>query len=208
MLLTPAVWSMGSIRADVRANAPVARMPDIGAQRPVRGLSRGQFGIADQRLVEFLTDHYHDERFLLATLSAQQAAPLIIATGMPVMAIGGYAGTDPILTPESFSRMVQQKQLRFVLIGVTGPPGLRARAAAVQAPLVVWVQQHGLLVDAALWRSPTPSPDITPMLAGRRERRLGNGAAPQLFDLRPDTEPTTGSDYDTPIVLARLTPRR
>jgi 4-amino-4-deoxy-L-arabinose transferase-like glycosyltransferase len=209
MLLTPTVWAMGSMQMDLRANSPTARLPDMGAQRFVRTVSRSQFSAADQQLVAFLTDNYHDERFLLATLSAQQAAPLIIATGMPVMAMGGYAGTDPILTPESFSRMVQQKQLRFVLIGATGPSGLRARAVAVQAPLVTWVQQHGLLVDAALWRTPSlRSAAAKPTPGGRRERRLANALAPQLFDLRPDSDPTMGSDYDTPVVLARLTPPR
>jgi 4-amino-4-deoxy-L-arabinose transferase-like glycosyltransferase len=197
------------MQMDLRANSPTARLPDMGAQRSVRAVSRSQFSAADQQLVAFLTDNYHDERFLLATLSAQQAAPLIIATGMPVMAMGGYAGTDPILTPESFSRMVQQKQLRFVLIGATGPSGLRARAVAVQAPLVTWVQQHGLLVDAALWRTPSlRSAAAKPTPGGRRERRLANALAPQLFDLRPDSDPTMGSDYDTPVVLARLTPPR
>src|SRR3984957_11891920 len=50
-------------------------------------------------------EHHHDrEDYLLAAVNARQAAPIIIATGNPVMALGGFSGGDPILTVDDFAR--------------------------------------------------------------------------------------------------------
>jgi len=212
MLLTPAAWAVGSMQSSLNANSPTAQLPDIGDQRGRLGPRRGRGGNADRRLVAYLTNHYHDERFLLATLSAQQAAPLIIATGKPVMAMGGFAGSDPILTPESFGRMVQQKQLRFVLIGPAGGPGFANRGSAAQAALVQWVQEHGTAVDPSLWRTPPQTVrDGRAAPSNRRNapyRGFSGDAASELFDLEPEgepeEEPALSPEYDTPVVLARL----
>jgi hypothetical protein len=218
ILLTPAAWAVGSMQSSLNANSPAAQLPDIGDQRGQLGLRRGRGdGSADQRLVAYLTNHYHDERFLLATLSAVQAAPLIIATGKPVMAMGGFMGSDPILTPESFSRMVQQKQLRFVLIGPAGGPGFANRGSGAQAALVQWVQDHGTPVDPSLWRTPpqTRREGTAAAPSNRRNARnrgFNGDAASQLFDLEPEAqpggeteeEPALSPEYDTPEVLARL----
>ncbi|HKW95937.1 MAG TPA: hypothetical protein VJX92_28875, partial [Methylomirabilota bacterium] len=58
---------------------------------------------ARQQLVEFLIANRHGERFMLATPSAQLASSVIVSTGEPVMAMGGYHGLDPILTPEALA---------------------------------------------------------------------------------------------------------
>jgi 4-amino-4-deoxy-L-arabinose transferase-like glycosyltransferase len=205
VILIPTAWAFGSMQSDGNANSPTAQPPGSPADR---GSARGRGNSADPQLVAFLADHYRDERFLLATLSAQQAAPIIIATGKAVMAIGGFAGTDPILTPESLSQMVQQGQLRFALIGgnggagfangaagfAAGAAGFAPGGAAAQAPLVQWVREHGSPVEPALWRSPrAQTPDGAPRALNRRNPGAGgfNGpAAAQLFDLRPDAAQT------------------
>jgi hypothetical protein len=47
------------------------------------------------------------ERFPVAVPSSTTAAPLIIATGVPVIATGGLSGSDPILTPPDLQRCVE-----------------------------------------------------------------------------------------------------
>ena len=50
-------------------------------------------------------EHHHDrEDYLLAAVNARQAAPIIIATGNPVMSLGGFSGGDLILTVDDFAR--------------------------------------------------------------------------------------------------------
>jgi hypothetical protein len=46
-------------------------------------------------LIAFLEHHHGREDYLLAAVNARQAAPIIIATGNPVMALGGFSGGDP-----------------------------------------------------------------------------------------------------------------
>jgi len=201
IVLTPATWALGSMQSNGNANMPSAQLPDISAQHASR---RTRAGSADPQLVQYLTNHYHDERYLLATLSAQQAAPIIIATGKSVMAIGGFSGADPILTPEKLNQLVQQNQLRFVLVG--GGAGFATRASAQQSALVQWVQQHGSLVAPQLWRSPQTARQGAAPALGRRNTRRGRGfnneASAELFDLRAEAAPTSGPFNEAPAELA------
>jgi 4-amino-4-deoxy-L-arabinose transferase-like glycosyltransferase len=198
VILTPAAWALGSMEIGGNASSPAAQPPGArteGEPGRVRGAAA-----ADPLLMAFLTSHYHDERFYLATLSSQQAAPIIIATGKPVMAMGGFAGTDPILTPESLSQMVQRKELRFALIGAGGRGGFGGRAAE-QTPLIEWIQQHGKVVEPTLWRSPRAASlgDSSRAYIRRNGRGRGaNGSAnTSLFDLRPDAEAVPPSSDDS-----------
>lgn len=99
---------------------------------------------------------------VVATPSAQLASPLIIATGRPVMAMGGFHGLDPILTPEGLARLVEAGEVRFVMLG----------DLSAGRPLADWVRAHGQPVDVALWGGSGPD--------------RGRGARRQLYDLKPE----------------------
>jgi hypothetical protein len=75
-----------------------------------------------------LQANHGDARFLYAVPSAMQASPVIIATGEPVMALGGFTGGDPILTPDALATVVARNTVRFFLLPAAGgfpfgPPG-------------------------------------------------------------------------------------
>src|SRR5208337_1041654 len=105
------------------------------------------------KLIGFLKNNHHSQRFLLATSSAQFAAPIIIRTGEPVMARGGFHGLDPILTPEKFARTVQNGQIRFAMIGDLSRISIRLGAESAGRPIADWIKANGKLVDSGLWRS-------------------------------------------------------
>jgi hypothetical protein len=86
---------------------------------PVAGALGG-----DPKLFAFLRENHQGEAYLLAAVNARQAAPIIIATGDPVIALGGFSGRDPILTVDGFARLVEDHRVRFALVG-DGSPGLR-----------------------------------------------------------------------------------
>jgi len=44
-------------------------------------------------------------------------AGVVIETGEPVMAMGGFHGLDPIVTPEELTQLVATNQVRFVMQG-------------------------------------------------------------------------------------------
>lgn len=70
-------------------------------------------------------------RYMVAAASAREAAPYIIA-GIPAVAVAGFSGRDPILTPEAFRRMAERGEVRHFLIepgpstGAPSPPGVQA----------------------------------------------------------------------------------
>ena len=96
----------------------------------------------------FLEQQRGDARFLLAAPNALLAAPLIIHSGQPVMAFGGFFGTDPVLSVDAFAKQVERGEVRFVVLGNTRRPREFER----------WVQAHGRPVDPELWRSLPPEP--------------------------------------------------
>jgi len=90
---------------------------------PAGGGATGGSNAARQALITFVLDHQHDATFVLAVSSAQQAAPLIIATGLPVMSLGGFSGNDQTLTVKQFEARVANGNVRYVLVGGFGPGG-------------------------------------------------------------------------------------
>ena len=67
-------------------------------------------------------------KFLVAVPSSQSADSIIIATGEPVMAMGGFTGSDPILTADSVAQLVKDGTVRYFLLGGGGPGGGSAAA--------------------------------------------------------------------------------
>jgi 4-amino-4-deoxy-L-arabinose transferase-like glycosyltransferase len=154
ILVLPAAWAIGTAAADGNVGFPSARPPFLTetatAQRARSSLIVGA-AVIDPKLLAFLQRQRHGVAYLLATVNARQAAPIIIATGAPVMAFGGYSGSDPILQVADFARFVAQGQLRFVMIG-DGSPGLRRIfGERRQQKLIDWIRANGQPVDLSLW---------------------------------------------------------
>jgi 4-amino-4-deoxy-L-arabinose transferase-like glycosyltransferase len=172
LLLMPTAWSLSSVRAK---GVPVIPSADIGRLRArwlAEPLARWRMEEAADRqaLIAFLQANRQGERFLLATPSAQLASPLIIATGAPVMAMGGFHGLDPILTPERLAALVEARAVRFVMLGDLSIASRYVGAESAGRPLADWVRAHGQPVDTSVWGG---------SVAGRGARR-------QLYDLKPE----------------------
>ena len=144
LLVLPTTWSVGTALAPGITGFPAARPPLLNenAQTQRRRWAMVAGGIAgDARLIEFLQQHAGGEQFMLAAVNARLAAPLIIATGEPVMALGGFSGGDPILDVDGFARLVAAGRVRYALIG-DGSPGLR-RIFATAARRTWWPGSAG-----------------------------------------------------------------
>lgn len=177
LLIAPALWSFTPLWAS-DAGLPYAG-PELLRGQPRR---TGEVR-ADNQLVDYLTTQRHGEKYLAATLNANSAAPLILTTGEPVMALGGFSGGDTILTAEQLAATVGASEVRFFLLSAqspqpnggapqgentppVGPPNRSSEAAR-------WVTENCAMVETSLWQSTPNAP----------QNNLGpGGGAQQLYD--------------------------
>jgi 4-amino-4-deoxy-L-arabinose transferase-like glycosyltransferase len=68
-------------------------------------------------LLRYLGGHRGGAQYLLAVSGSLTAAPYIISTGQPVMAMGGYTGMDPWPTLSAFKATVASDRVHYVLVG-------------------------------------------------------------------------------------------
>ena len=180
LLVAPVLTTASVVLRRPNIAAPVANMTTLltpsDAERQTLRTSRLE--AARQKLTSYLIANREAANFLVAVPNANVAAPLIISTGLPVMAIGGYLGDDPILTPADIERLASDRQLRFVMLG--GFTLAPAKQAAALDPIARWVRANGRPVDPKLWRLSASS--STPYRIN-----LGNEwvevPPPELFDL-------------------------
>jgi 4-amino-4-deoxy-L-arabinose transferase-like glycosyltransferase len=121
---------------------------------------------ADSQLVAYLEANQGGATWLVAVNSANTAAPLELASGKAVLAMGGFSGSDPAPTLAQLRALVASGKLRYVLLGAGGgrfaggpPPGfLQASGGGPPPPLgggstpaaiQSWVSSACKTVDAA-----------------------------------------------------------
>jgi 4-amino-4-deoxy-L-arabinose transferase-like glycosyltransferase len=103
---------------------------------------------SDSALATYLEANKGTSTWIVAMTSAMQAGSLELVTGAPVMAMGGFSGTDPAPSLAQIQADVALGQLRFVLVdgnggGGNGGAGTSTTAAAVST----WVTSVGKVVD-------------------------------------------------------------
>lgn len=150
--LVPLLWTLGSLRSANVNNFPIAGplvMPINAALPP-----------ADPHLIAWLRQHEAGAYFLAGTVGTDIAIPLILATGKPVMAMNGFTGFDPILTPSDLARRVASNQVRIFIFpsGNLSPSQMRQLYPKVTGVatryvnrLTQWVAEHCVAVPPAQW---------------------------------------------------------
>ena len=99
--------------------APTGSAPTAPA---VGGMSAGgaMGGGAESALVAYLLANRGTATWVAAVTSSTSAAQLEIAAGAPVMAMGGFTGSDPAPTVAELQAYVSSGQLRYVIVGGQG----------------------------------------------------------------------------------------
>ena len=95
-------------------------------------------------LVALLTANASRYTWVAATIDANNAAGYQLATGDPVMAIGGFNGTDPAPTLAQFQQYVRDGKIHYFIAGGGGPGSGSASSSASSnaAQIAAWVQQN------------------------------------------------------------------
>ena len=77
--------------------------------------------------------------WVAATVGSQEAAPLELATGgLPIMAIGGFNGTDPSPTLAEFKAMVAKGEIHYYL----GANSQSFGGGNSSSAITTWVADH------------------------------------------------------------------
>ncbi|CAL9485836.1 glycosyltransferase family 39 protein [Streptomyces sp. enrichment culture] len=105
----------------------------------------------DAEARELLETDADDYTWAAAAVGAQNAASYQLATGEPVMAVGGFNGTDPSPTLAQFQRYVNDGRIHyFVSGGGTGGGGGRGGGdgTGTSSQITAWVQANFTQVTA------------------------------------------------------------
>jgi 4-amino-4-deoxy-L-arabinose transferase-like glycosyltransferase len=90
----------------------------IQGNAPLQGTMPGS-GVGGSSLATYLTSHTTGETWYVAVPGSHEATSLIIDYGIPVMSIGGFSGTDRILTVEKLKKLMNEGNIRYFLLPST-----------------------------------------------------------------------------------------
>ncbi|WP_272497911.1 glycosyltransferase family 39 protein [Actinomadura terrae] len=131
-------------RRGAPGGVPPGRAPE-GFPRPPGGMlpggaggPGGPGGGVSPEMTGYLMRNQGSATWLVAVPSGLEASALILRTGRPVMAMGGFTGRDPAITVAKLRRHVEEGRLRYVLVGGGGVlPDLGS------AEVTAWVERNG-----------------------------------------------------------------
>jgi 4-amino-4-deoxy-L-arabinose transferase-like glycosyltransferase len=124
-----------------------------GGTLPGGAAPRGQGGLGglldtatpSSALVDALRSNASSYTWVAAAVGSNSAAGVQLATGRPVMAIGGFNGTDPTPTLAQFQSLVRAGTVHYFLVGggtggVRGVPGGPGGGSSQSQAITAWVQ--------------------------------------------------------------------
>jgi len=178
LFLATTVWAFTPLVYGDGGNLPVA-----GPQQNRGGGGMGNIfsgsGEGTSQLAEYLLSHRTGETWILAVSSANSGANLIIRTGEPVMSLGGFSGSDQILSVDSLKILIDQGKIRYFLGSESGGGG---GMGGGNSGIFTWVSGHCSVVPSADWggSSDGNSPRSTPSVFGNTTSGAFPGSATSL----------------------------
>ena len=135
----------GGFRGGFPGGGPNSAFGGGGNPGGIPGGPAGGAGFLDSSrppadLVSLLQANASHYTWVAATTRANSAAGYELATGDPVMAIGGFNGTDPAPTLAQFQQYVRDGKIHYFVDGGGGPGSASASGTASQ--ITTWVQQN------------------------------------------------------------------
>ena len=170
-LLAPAAYAVDTIRHGLRRRRSASRGPSSAVRRrPGRsrgpgfvggGFPGGGFpgggpggfggglatGAENAALLDYLVANRGNAAWIVAANSAQEAGTIELATGLPVMAMGGFTGSDPTPTLDQLKSYVASGELRFILEGGVGGGGFGGFGGSDTTDRTSWVTSTCKVVD-------------------------------------------------------------
>lgn len=158
LLIAPAVWtSYSAFGNSFNSQIPTAG-PSAGSSSSQHFSNNGKSGVtssgskqssSSEKLISFLEKNNTGEKYLIAVPSASEAEPIILATGKPVMAVGGFNGGANTLTVAKLKQMVKNGEVKYFLVS--------GRGGSSSNEVTSWVEKNGTVVDSSKWSGSSSS---------------------------------------------------
>lgn len=151
LVITPFTGSAAVLTNKLNGSFPAAGLELLSSNQQ-QGSGNSSFGGNSQmqgedgnngntKLVEFLQSNKTSaQKYLLVVSNSNSASDIIISTGEPVMSLGGFLGSDNIITLDQFKEMVQKGEIRYVMTGGMG-------GGNSSSEIMNWVKENGKLVS-------------------------------------------------------------
>lgn len=193
LLITPLVCSATTIFYPVSGTFPSAGLSLI-TNKQKDGFKMDNSNSGNTKLIEFLKSHKTNEKYILVTSSTNgYASDIIINSGESVMALGGFFGTDKVITLDEFKKLVNNGEVRYVMVGGIGGNS--------SSDIMNWVKENGKVVSESEWKN---SNEVNSERVNKDNNNKensnsntkqfgpeGKGNSEQLYDLKNYTDTTT-----------------
>jgi len=150
ILAAPAVWSGTTMFYTMSGTFPSAGIElassNNGSNGMIGGTGNNNSGNSTTaKLVAYLKKNIKNEKYLVAVQSSNSyASEIIIKYGESVMTLGGFSGSDNILTLAQFKRLVTEGAVRYAI--VSGGNG-----AGGNSEITNWITKNGKAVSESEW---------------------------------------------------------
>ncbi|AUN16424.1 dolichyl-phosphate-mannose--protein mannosyltransferase [Clostridium botulinum] len=195
LLITPLVCSATTIFYPMSGTFPSAGL-SLMTNKQKDGFNMGDPNSGNTKLIEFLKSHKTNEKYLLVTSSTNgYASDIIINTGESIMALGGFFGTDKVITLDEFKKLVNNGEVRYVMVGGMGGNS--------SSDIMNWVKENGKVVSESEWKNSNEinsegvnkdnnnKENSNSNLNTKQFGQEGKGNSEQLYDLKNYTDTTT-----------------
>lgn len=182
LLIAPTVWSFTPMFYQMNGSSPSAGLELSYNNREINSSISN-----NSKLINFLEANRTNEKYLVAVPSAMSyGSDLILETGEPVMTIGGFSGSDKIITVDQFKQLVDSGAIRYAIVNTEsnnrGMGSYEFMGNNSNNALMNWIKQNGKIVPESKWQNSTTSRNPT------ENQRFGNFSnrsnSVQLYDLK------------------------
>ena len=139
VLATPVYYTIATV-----TQAHVGSIPTAGPSSTALMGSNNENAEAESALVTFLLANSSESTWIAAVNSANESAAIQISTGKPVAALGGFNGSDPVLTLAQFKEYVASGKIKYY---VTSSNGMGGGGPGGSSEIVSWIKQNATVVS-------------------------------------------------------------
>ena len=138
-MTAPVVYTLSTVNVTHTGSIPTAGPNSTAMQG-----SNNEKSQADSALVQYLLQNQNGATWLVAVDSANESAAIQLTSGQPVMAIGGFNGSDTQLTLEQFKQLVADGKLKYYAASSHGHGG---GPNGGNSEITNWIKKNGKVVN-------------------------------------------------------------